>query len=162
MENQFNFYVGTKSVKAAATTLGEYNTRRGWTIPEDEDPTTEGYLVEYENGHLSWSPKVVFDKNYRSSGKLTFSDALVAIKEGRNVKRSGWNGDNQFVYKLPGSQIQKAAGYGFGEYINEPTFRDMLIIHTTQGNLNSWVPSVGDLFAEDWVIVDAPVSLVKF
>ena len=29
--------------------------------------TSEGYLVEYEGGYRSWSPKEVFDKAYRVS-----------------------------------------------------------------------------------------------
>lgn len=30
-------------------TRGDYNNYRGWTIPKDEDPKDEGYLVKYSN-----------------------------------------------------------------------------------------------------------------
>ena len=67
-------YVGTKYLKAWPMTRGEYNTYRGWTMPENEDPEDEGDLVEYEkggdsnhpdhSGYISWSPQDVFEKTY--------------------------------------------------------------------------------------------------
>ncbi|WP_416333203.1 hypothetical protein [Acinetobacter sp. ACNIH2] len=74
-------YVGTKSVLATTMTRGEYNDYRGWQIPENEDPTEQGYLVEYVDGgkpnderhagYISWSPKDVFEQSYKSSGSLS-------------------------------------------------------------------------------------------
>lgn len=70
-------YIGTKSVLAATMTRGEYNEYRGWQIPENEDPTEQGYLVEYVDGgkpnderytgYISWSPRDVFEKSYHQS-----------------------------------------------------------------------------------------------
>ena len=54
-------YIGTKIVKAEPMTRGDYNNYRGWQIPADEDPTDEGYLMEYENGHEQWLPKEMFE-----------------------------------------------------------------------------------------------------
>ena len=64
-------FIGTKSVLATTMTRGEYNEYRGWTIPENEDPTEQGYLVEYvdggkpnddrHKGYISWSPKDVLE-----------------------------------------------------------------------------------------------------
>jgi hypothetical protein len=69
-------YVGVKAILAVAMTLGEYNKYRGWEIPASEDPEAPGYLVEYDGSpsnahpnhknHISWSPKDVFEKSYRS------------------------------------------------------------------------------------------------
>lgn len=58
-------YIGTKIIKAVPMTLGDYNTYRGWKIPDNEDPMTEGYLVEYPDGYESWSPRDVFETAYR-------------------------------------------------------------------------------------------------
>lgn len=70
-------YIGTKSVLATTMTRGEYNDYRGWQIPENEDPTEQGYLVEYvdggkpnddrHKGYISWSPRDVFEKSYHQS-----------------------------------------------------------------------------------------------
>ena len=70
-------FIGTKSVLATTMTRGEYNEYRGWTIPENEDPTEQGYLVEYvdggkpnddrHNGYISWSPRDVFEQSYHQA-----------------------------------------------------------------------------------------------
>jgi len=57
-------YVGTKVLLAVAMTLGAYNEKRGWTIPENEYPNTEGYFVQYSDDYVSWSPKEVFEESY--------------------------------------------------------------------------------------------------
>ena len=60
-------YIGTKELKAKPMTRGEYNEHRGWKIPENENPEDLGYLVQYEDGYISWSPKETFEKAYRVS-----------------------------------------------------------------------------------------------
>ena len=70
-------FIGTKSVLATTMSRGEYNEYRGWTIPENEDPAEQGYLVEYvdggkpnderHKGYISWSPRDVFEKSYHQS-----------------------------------------------------------------------------------------------
>ncbi len=68
-------YIGTKTVDAQPMTRGVYNEYQGWTIPPNENPADEGYLVEYleggkpnhgnHMGYISWSPKDVFEKSYK-------------------------------------------------------------------------------------------------
>lgn len=57
-----------KEVHAMPLTRGEYNDVRGWTIPENENPDDEGYLVVYNLGtadeYVSWSPKHIFNDGY--------------------------------------------------------------------------------------------------
>lgn len=54
-------YIGVKIVEAAPFTRGDYNNYKGWTIPEDENPADEGYLVRYPDRYESWCPKKQFD-----------------------------------------------------------------------------------------------------
>lgn len=56
-------YIGVKLVKAEPMTLGNYNKFKGWNIPENEDPTTEGYKVVYSDDYISWCPKEQFEKS---------------------------------------------------------------------------------------------------
>jgi hypothetical protein len=63
-------YVGTKLIVAEPMSRGEYNSFRGWKIPENENPEDEGYLVQYEDGYISWSPKETFEAAYRKTGAL--------------------------------------------------------------------------------------------
>lgn len=69
-------YEGTKRLRARPMNKGEYNIYRGWTIPANEDPLEQGYLVEYEDGgkandsrhvgYISWSPANVFERTYKA------------------------------------------------------------------------------------------------
>jgi hypothetical protein len=68
-------FEGTKRLRAAPMTRGEYNAYRAWPMPEGENPDDAGYLVEYEDGgkpndprhvgYISWSPADVFERSYR-------------------------------------------------------------------------------------------------
>lgn len=77
-------YVGQKALFARPMTLGAYNLYRGWTIPANENPDDDGYLLEYPDGYVSWSPKAVFEEAYQcidlkgegSTGGLTWEDRL--------------------------------------------------------------------------------------
>lgn len=57
-------YIGIKEVDAKPMTRGEYNKYRGWTIPADENPDDEGYLVKHFDDYESWTPKEAFEKAY--------------------------------------------------------------------------------------------------
>lgn len=57
-------YLGSKLIEAEPITRGDYNKYRGWTIPENEDPKEDGYLIKYPDGYVSWSPKTIFDRTY--------------------------------------------------------------------------------------------------
>lgn len=43
-------YIGTKIINAKPMNRSDYNIYRNWALPEDEDGTDEGYLVEYTDG----------------------------------------------------------------------------------------------------------------
>ena len=59
-----NKYIGTKLIEAKEMNLGAYNEFKGWNIPQNENPKTEGYMVKYSDDYISWSPKEVFEKSY--------------------------------------------------------------------------------------------------
>ena len=58
-----------KIVSAMPMSRGVYNSVRGWEIPENENPSDDGYLVVYNIGsddeYVSWSPKHIFDDGYK-------------------------------------------------------------------------------------------------
>ena len=41
----------------------EYNQYRGWTVPEGEDPTDPGYLMNF-GSHTAWWPATEVDKAF--------------------------------------------------------------------------------------------------
>jgi hypothetical protein len=64
-------YIGTKLIEAKQMNLGDYNKYKGWTIPDNENPETEGYLVKYSDSYESWSPKDVFEYSYKKLNMKT-------------------------------------------------------------------------------------------
>jgi len=281
-------YIGTKTINAQPMTRQEYNDLRGWTVPPDENPADEGYLVEYIDGgqanhpdyagYISWSPKAVFERAYqaqpeiaeysaddvvteemikarglnarrvslddlhdsiaevqiirhtlptgnvlrfavlilengfavtgrpsvsvsaendnddvgvkiavqnavhelwpflgfklvqdrheekptapaspgdRAAGaNMTFSDALVMLKEGKRIARAGWNGKGMFVYLVPENSYPAqtdAARDCFGEMV---PYNPYMAIKNVNHTVSTWVPSVNDALAEDWMLLD--------
>lgn len=72
-------YIGVKQVEAKPMTRGEYNDYRGWTVPADENPNDEGYLVKYEDGYVSWSPIEAFNKAYNLVGIRPLNDTALLM-----------------------------------------------------------------------------------
>lgn len=157
-------YIGTKVVQAMPMTMTEAQKVLGREIK----PATveeDGYLVEYKDGYMSWSPKSVFDVAYRKLGEMDFGKAIEALKSGLAVRRKGWNSNGLFVVKQIPSHIeggiipkmqslpQSAKNILLSrdgahiDYINQ-----MLIINL-DGRADSWVPSSSDVFADDWEVV---------
>lgn len=77
MDNEMKKYTGTKEVSAKPMSLGEfraYSGRDPYSNTEDPGDSYMGYLVKYEDGYESWSPKDVFEKAYHCTE--TYVDRL--------------------------------------------------------------------------------------
>lgn len=150
-------YIGTKILKATPMALGEYNIYRGWIIPENEDPTKQGYLVLYPDGYESWSPKDVFEESYRREGEMNFGHALEILNRGGAVARTGWNGSGMFLYLVPAPATGYPAQTGvakafFGEEALVP-YTAYVAIKSVNGTVSPWAPSQTDMLADDWTII---------
>jgi hypothetical protein len=161
-----NKFIGTKEVKARPLNLGAYNALRGWTLPLNENPDTEGYLIEYldspnknhpdYDNYISWSPKDVFERSYRINENLTFGQAIEAAKQGKRIARQGWNGKGMFAYIVPAASYPAQTGAAkqhFGENSLVP-YRAYWALKTVQEDIATWTPSGSDTLAEDWLILN--------
>lgn len=94
-------YIGTKMIEAKPMNRGDYNKYRGWTIPEDENPADEGYLVKYSDGYESWSPKKQFEEAYREydSTKLASTAILMNSDDYKERFKAEYN---QLVIRYKG------------------------------------------------------------
>lgn len=149
-------FIGTKLISAEPLNLGDYNIKRGWAIPENEDPKREGYYLVYPDGYESWSPKEIFEEAYRetSEGHMTFGMATEAAKKGLKVARKGWNGAGMFAYIVPANSYPaqtEAARSTFGEMV---PYRAYWALKTAQNDVAAWSPSGSDSLADDWMIVE--------
>lgn len=96
---------------------------------------------------------------------MSFGIAIEALKFGLAIRRSGWNGKGLFVIKQVPAHIESDVipkmqslpqsakdlilkGKGFIDYTSQ-----CLIYNENTGRADSWVPSISDVFAEDWGIV---------
>jgi hypothetical protein len=154
-------YLGVKMVEAAPMKLGAYNELKGWTIPADEDPNDDGYLVEYPDGYKSWCPKVQFEIANRPINGLTFGHAIEAARQGYKIARAGWNGKGMWVSWSPGHpglksdaiwtpNVKEVAEANGGAVDILPYFN----MKTADNKIQcGWVPSQSDMLAEDWSII---------
>ena len=159
-------YLGVKFVKAKPMNLGDYNKFKGWTIPTDEDLLAEGYLVQYSDDYISWSPKEEFEKSYRETDGLTFGLALEAAKKGNKIARLGWNGKNMFVVLMGGLYLPPYNTQGTERKVNDRTAKwigedtpldsqPYFAMFTASGQWQpGWLASQADMIAEDWQIVE--------
>ena len=73
---------------------------------------------------------------------MNFSEALTKLKEGNQLRRKGWNSQNQYIeLQSPTPESKMTLPY--------------LFIKTVQGYLVPWLASQTDLLADDWYMTTA-------
>lgn len=159
-------YIGTKLINAIPMNRLEYLELRGWGLPDDEDGTDAGYLVEYINspnsnvigfaGYVSWSPAQEFEEAYRVINAMNFGLAVEAMKKGFKVARSGWNGKGMFLFLVPGSkfEVNRAPLLGIYPEGTEINYQPHIDMKTADDTIVPWLASQTDVLADDWGIVD--------
>jgi hypothetical protein len=97
--------------------------------------------------------------------KLNFGQAVEAMKDGKAVRRSGWNGKGMFLGLHKGnkyvSENEEVPDYieGIRTYLFERGHKDTItrlptvVITTPTGSTSVWTASQHDLLAEDWEIL---------
>ena len=90
-----------------------------------------------------------------NEGAWSFGKALEAMKEGKRVTRTNWNGKGQYVFIADGvefhtdADISEFSGSADGVFV-----APMFVLRTAQGNLQpGWLATQSDLLAEDWYAV---------
>ena len=171
-------------VSAMAMTRQEYNDLRGWQLPENENGSDAGYLIEDSEGEqntdkfkgfVQWLPKSEFERKYivKSDEKhpkedapkdmpvatVDFGSAVYALKQGKKVARSGWNGKGMFLALVNGSDADYHVNsriFGTGEDGNsekQMPILDAIYMKTANDELVPWLASQTDVLSEDWVII---------
>ncbi len=88
--------------------------------------------------------------------KMDFGEAVRALKEGKKVARSGWNGKNMFLYLVPGSTftVNRPPLLGIYPEGTQIDYHAHIDMKTAQGYCVPWLASQADILSDDWVIVD--------
>ena len=149
-------YIRINYVDAEPMTRGDYNAFRGWTIPADENPNDEGYIIWYRKGtedeYISWCPKRQFDEVSREVEGLSFGMAIEAMKQGFKVARKGWNGKSQYL--TIGTEFSYVDCNGKHDAVHQTSGRAAIIFHGTFGEQVGWLASQADMLSDDWIIVE--------
>lgn len=92
---------------------------------------------------------------------LNFGEAINALKEGKKVYRSGWNGKGMFLWLKPSARVK-------ADWCKDPLLRKLAndnggdiealgtICMKTADNkvLTGWLASQTDILSEDWNVVE--------
>lgn len=134
-----------------------YGTKKIQAQPETRDGKY-GYKVVYPDGYESWCPQDVFHLVYRSSGTMNFGHALMALKDGKKVARTGWNGKDMCVILIPGTPealLNEGMPYAEATGNTVVTIRPHLDMKCADGSMQpGWLASQSDMLADDWFIVE--------
>jgi hypothetical protein len=108
---------------------------------------------------------------------MNFGQAIEAMKDGKMVQRSGWNGKGMFIFQRPADKINirtvvdhvKSLPKSVKDYFDkqddrtnpgefglaEIEFTAYFCMKAADGSIvNGWLASQTDMIAEDWVILD--------
>ena len=158
-------YIGTKVIMAEPMTMTEAQKVLGRELTQSA-VEENGYLVEYENGYKSWSPKSVFEKTYHEVEVMSFGEAICALNTGQAIRRRGWNGKGMFVVRQVPAHIfgniipkmqslpQSAKDILMSRESPHIYYANQMLIINSDGRADSWVPSSSDVFAQDWEVVN--------
>lgn len=101
-----------------------------------------------------------------SCSGLSFGSAIALLKSGFALRRSNWNDKNLFVFKQVPAHIESdvipnmqslpqsakdliLGGKGYIDYTSQ-----CIIYNDNTVRADSWVPSISDIFADDWELVE--------
>lgn len=101
-----------------------------------------GMIIDGLNAEAQRAPEPTVRVTVDIKATRNFADALMVALSGRRITRAGWNAGGQYVEaQFPDRQSKMGAPY--------------LVLKNAQGLLVPWVPSQGDLFANDWAFMPA-------
>jgi len=142
--------------------------RRPGAVTEGDMLVRYAPTAEEPHGYLSHSPRAVFDAGYVPVSKATsmsFGDALVALKAGHRVARTGWNGKSMWLALSGVIGGRRVDADKFWSPHNEAFAREnggsatvlpCITMKTATGEiLMGWLASQTDMLADDWMVVPA-------
>ncbi len=146
-------YIRTYIVEAEPMTRGEHLKSKGLKlIPGTGSEADEGYFIQYPDGYKSWCPKESFEKSSRPANEMTFGQAVEAMKNGKKVRRAGWNGKGMYIF-LASDSIDFHTKADIGPERNV-FVNPCVVMFTAQGEFQpGWLASQADMLSEDWQLV---------
>lgn len=139
------------------------------TLEGDMFAETGDFIIKGIKGEMYPCKADIFRATYDEVGGMSelaqimegfgFGIAIHALKRGHRVARKGWNGKGQFVVYQKGypegipcnKQTAEAWGLSEGDLFRCEPYLQLKMVN---GSHSMWVPSINDVLAEDWEILD--------
>ena len=84
---------------------------------------------------------------------MNFGKAINLLKEGKKLRRKGWNGKNQYIELATNISYKNADGELIN--INHKTMGNKAIAFIgTSGIQIGWLASQSDMLSDDWELID--------
>lgn len=83
---------------------------------------------------------------------MDFGEAIKALKEGKRVARTGWNGKRMFLLYVPSEKWDIIDKIGLG--ISKGNLLSWIGMKTADGKFVPWLASQADMLADDWIIIE--------
>ena len=84
---------------------------------------------------------------------MNFGKAINLLKEGKKLRRKGWNGKNQYIELATNISYKNADGEIIN--INHKTMGNKAIAFVgTSGVQIGWLASQSDMLSDDWELID--------
>ena len=171
MNTELPLYQSHKQVRAGKITMIAENDKHqpllcigglaGGIIVDKEylakhSPEVGGYYVQYEDGYESYCPAASFEAGNALIEEivlpvesLSFGQALVDLRAGKRLARSGWNGKGMFIEQQNTDEHSKMSS----SYL----YIDTSGLETSNPDAPKcrvpWLPSQTDMLSFDWMVV---------
>ena len=97
--------------------------------------------------------------------QVNFGEAIEALKQGKRVTRSGWNGKGLFIFMQVPSEISEdivpkmqslpqSVKDEFAKRGGSIRYSNQMALVNIDNSINGWAPSSSDTLAEDWIILN--------
>ena len=83
---------------------------------------------------------------------MNFEDALPLLKDGYKLARQSWNAPDQFVYMVGANSYPAQTDVAKAHFGDMVPYEAYFALKTVRNTVATWVPSVGDLLADDWFL----------
>ena len=110
--------------------------------------------------HPGWTPSqsdlfaddfIIYNNVNHNKFNLDFNIALQLVKQGFKLSRKGWNGKNQYIFKIDRSKFIDLSK----EYNKlRNNIWDAIGFMSTTGLQVGWIATSTDMLSNDWYIVD--------
>ncbi len=167
--------------EGGATIVPENENFGSFTVSEEfmakHNPSEGGYYVRYSDEYESWSPADAFEEGYTElkeakeevlefvSENGSFGQAIQALKQGKRVARTGWDGKGMFIFMQVPSAINEevipkmqslpqAVKDEFSKRLGGIKYKNQLAMVYPDNTVYGWVASPSDVLENDWCILD--------